>query len=217
MIIQKRRVKLIRLFKILSVSLLVIFAVSCQKTKRHLAISKIRGVAKLSTTETIIDKVVVGEKGKKLFGFINLGNAEFVAYSEATVKTGIDLTKLKPRDVKINGDMIEVNLPAIEVLDFQYPFEKFRIDENLSDNDVFVRNDVIDQEFFFRQAELDIRKHLKYTGIIKQTESNTRKILEGLLFNLGYNEVYVSFKESKVLIQQVKVDESYEERMKELK
>ena len=174
-------------------------------------VSKIRSVLKLSTTETVIDKVVVGEKTKKFLGIVKLGDADFVATSEATVKTGVDLSKLQPKDIRIDGKRIEVDLPPIEVLDFQYPFQKFKIDENLTNNEVFAKIDVFDQEYFYRQAELDIRKNLKYTGIVEQTQINTRKILEGLLLNLGYNEVYISFDETKDLIQQVVVDDTPKE------
>ena len=65
---------------------------------------------------------------------------------------------------------------------------------------------MIDQENFFRNAEIDIRKHLKYMGIIEQTQENTRKLMEGMLKNLGYEEIYLSFVDSTELIQQVIVN-----------
>lgn len=175
----------------------------CQKNKRHLVISKIKSTAKLATTETIIDKVVIGQKEKKIFGLVKISNAEFVAYSQAIVKTGIDLTKIKRGDITIDGNIIELKLPSVEVLDFAYPFEKYIIDTILSDNDIFNKIDVIDQEDFFRKAEVDIRKHLKYMGITEQTQENTRKLMEGLLKNMGYEEIYISFADSTNLIQEV--------------
>ena len=175
----------------------------CQKNKRHLVISKIQSTAKLATTETIIDKVVIGQKEKRIVGLVKISNAEFVAYSQAIVKTGIDLKKIKRDDIIIDGNIIEMDLPAVEVLDFAYPFERYVIDTVLSDNDIFNKIDVIDQEDFFRQAEMDIRKHLKYMGIIEQTQENTRKLLESMLKNLGYEEIYISFAETEELIQEV--------------
>lgn len=183
-------------------SILLIFS-ACQKNKRHLVISKIKSTAKLATTETIIDKVVIGQKERKIFGLVSISNAEFVAYSQAIVKTGIDLTKIKREDIKIDGNIIELQLPSVEVLDFAYPFERYVIDTMLSDNDIFNKIDVIDQEDFFRKAEVDIRKHLKYMGITEQTQENTRKMMEGLLKNLGYEEIYISFSDSTNLIQEV--------------
>jgi hypothetical protein len=55
-------------------------------------------------------------------------------------------------------------------------------------------------------AENDIRKQLKYMGIVEQTRENTRKMLEGLLANLGYKEIYITFSDTVNLIQQVKMD-----------
>ncbi|MEZ5103245.1 MAG: DUF4230 domain-containing protein [Draconibacterium sp.] len=187
--------------------ILVLFVFSgCQKNKRHLVISKIQSTAKLATTETIIDKVVIGQKEKRIGGLVKISNAEFVAYSQAIVKAGIDLQKIKRDDVKIDGNIIELDLPAVEVLDFAYPFDHYEIDTILSDNDIFNKIDVIDQEEFFRQAEIDIREHLQYMGIIEQTQENTRKLLESMLKNLGYQEIYISFAESKELIKKVVIE-----------
>ncbi len=185
--------------------ILLTFA-SCRKNKRYLVVSKIKSTAKLATTETIINKVIIGQKNKSLFGLVRLGSADFVAYSQATVKTGIDLTKLKRNDIKIDGNVIELKLPPVEVLDFSYPFNSYVMDTVLSDNDIFTKIDVIDQENYYRMAENDIRQQLKYMGIVEQTQENTRKLLQGLLVNLGYKEIYISFADTANLIQQVNIN-----------
>jgi hypothetical protein len=186
--------------------LLILLQISCKKEKRPIVVSKIKSTAKMATTETIIDKVVVGDKERLIFGLVKVSNAEFIAYSKAIVKTGIDLTKMKKSDVVIDGKTIEVNLPPIEVLDFEYPFEEYVIDTILSDNDIINKIDVIDQERFFRKAENDIRKQLKYMGIVDQTMENTRKLMEGMLKNLGYEEIYITFADTVSLIPQVKTE-----------
>ena len=195
---------------ILAISILLVFS-ACRKNDRHLVISKIKSTAKLATTETIIDKVVIGQKDLKLFGIVKISNAEFVAYTQAIVKTGIDLTKIQRNDIKIDGKIIELELPPVEVLDFAYPFEKYEIDTILSNNDFINKIDVIDQEDFFRKAEIDIRKHLKFMGITEQTQENTRKMMEGMLKNLGYEEIYISFADSTQLIQQVVIKNTGDE------
>ena len=194
--------------KTLFISLLLLLVFSaCQRNKRYLVVSKIKSTAKLATTETVINKVIIGQKKKSLFGLVRLGSAGFVAYSQATVKTGIDLTKLKRNDIKIDGNVIELNLPPVEVLDFSYPFSSYVMDTVLSDNDIFNKIDVIDQENYYRMAENDIRQQLKYMGIVEQTKENTRKLLEGLLTNLGYKEVYITFADTNDLIQQVNINQ----------
>lgn len=174
---------------------LLIALSACQKRdKRYLVISKIKNTTKLATTKTTIDKVVIGSKNKNAFGLVKVSNSTFVAYTQATVITGIDMNKLQKNDVQIKGRRIELKLPPVEVLDFKYPFDKFRIDPHLSDNKMLSTIDVIDMENYYRKAENDIRKQLPYMGITAQTKINTRKLLESLLSNLGYDEIYISYK-----------------------
>lgn len=178
----------------------------CDRNKRPFVISKIKSVAKLATTETVIDKTVVGTKTKKVLGLIKLNEANFVAYTEAIVKTGIDLGKLQPEDVEIEGKEIKVVLPAVEVLDFQYPFDKFVVDSTILKDSWVNRFDVIDYEEFYRKAELDIREQLQYTGIVSATQDKTKLMMEGLLKNLGYEAIFISFKETEQLFQPVNLE-----------
>lgn len=186
-----------------NIGLLLIIMVSCIACgpKRHFVVSKVRSAAKLATTETIIDKVVIGTKTKKVLRLLRISEANFVAYTEATVKTGIDLEKLSEEDIVIEGGKITVTLPSVEVLDFQYPFNKFRIDSAITGNAFLNRFDIVDYEEFYRMAELDIRENLQYTGVIQQTRKNTERMMRGLLENLGYNEVYISFKKQEPLFK----------------
>lgn len=179
---------------------------SCKKDKRALVISKVQSVSKLATTETIIDKTVVGTKTKSVLGLIRLNEANFVAYTEATVKTGIDLRKLDEYDVRINGKEITLHLPAVEVLDFQYPFQKFVVDTTLLDDSWINRFDIIDYEEFYRRAELDIRNNLQYTGIVDVTQNKTRLMLVGLLKNLGYEAIFIDFEPTEQLFTPLKIE-----------
>jgi len=180
--------------------------ISCKKDKRALVISKVQSVSKLATTETIIDKTVIGTKTKSVLGLIRLNQANFVAYTEAVVKTGIDLQKLTEYDVSIDGKEITLHLPEVEVLDFQYPFQKFVIDTTLLDDSWINRFDIIDYEEFYRRAELDIRTNLQYTGIVEVTQDKTRLLLTGLLKNLGYEAIFIDFKPTEQLFKPLKIE-----------
>jgi len=187
-----------RLFYLFIISLI---AFSCAKDKRYLVVSKIRQASKLATTETTIDKIVFGTSDKRLLGIIHLNRARFAAYSKAFIKSGIDLNKIKPQDIHIDGKRIEVQLPNVEVINFSYPFKHFKIDESITDDKFLNQIDIFDQENFYRLAELDIRNNLKYTGIKEATEQKTRLLMEGLLKNLGYEEIYISFKEGQLITE----------------
>jgi hypothetical protein len=181
--------------------ILILIFPGCREDKdRYLVISKIQSASKLATTETTLDKIIFGTQERKFLSIIHLNETRFVAYSQATVKSGIDLTKLAPDDVKITGKRIEVMLPAVEVLDFSYPSSTFKIDSNITDTKEFLNKLTIkDFEDFYMMAELDIRNNLSYMGIKEATEQKTRVLLTGLLENLGYEEIYISFKPGKFI------------------
>ena len=185
--------------------LFVLLAVSACGPKRHFVISKVRSAAKLATTQTTIDKLVVGTKTKRLLKLVKISEAQFVASTKAYVKTGVDLEKLKSTDITSDGKMIDIKLPAVEVLDFSYPFKDFKIDSTITGNAFLNRFELIDYEEFYRRAELDIRENLQYTGIIEQTRTNTTRMVRGVLRNLGYEEIYISYYPTDTLFTPVKL------------
>lgn len=190
---------------------LLIFLFSCKKEdQRYLVVSKVKSVANLATTETIIDKVVLGTQEKKLLGLIKINKAYFAANTQAIIKSGVDLSLLEEKDVNIEGKRITLNLPHIQVLDFSYPFSSYKIDSTITKNKFLNRIDIMDHERFYMMAELDIRNNLKYTGITEATEIKTRLMMEGLLKNLGYEEIYISFKKGE-LIKEIDFDYQIEE------
>lgn len=197
-----------RIFYILC---MLISLFSCKKEdQRYLVVSKVKSAAKLATTETIIDKVVLGTQEKKLLGIVKVNKAYFAANTQATIKSGVDLSLLKERDIKIEGQRISMNLPHVQVLDFSYPFSTYKIDSTITKNKFLNRIDILDHERFYMMAELDIRNNLKYTGIREATETKTRLLMEGLLKNLGYEEIYITFKEGE-LIKEIEFDYQIEE------
>lgn len=187
--------------------LLAILLASCKRDDRFIVVSKIRQAAKLATTEMTIDKVVFGTSDKRILGIIHLNTARFAAYSKAFIKAGIDLDKIRPTDIKITDNRVEISLPHVEVINFSYPFKHFKIDESITENAFLNKIDIFDQENFYRLAEKDIRNNLKYTGLQRATETKTRLMMEGLLKNLGYTEIYISFKEQGELIPEVELTE----------
>ena len=191
--------------RLLLLTLALLFLISC-KDKRQFTVARIKDAAKLATTETVIEKVVIGNKTRKVLKIFTLGEARFVCFSEARVKSGIDLKKLTKDDVKINGNQIELQLPAVEVINFSYPFEKFRIDSTLLDNGFWVSINVTDMEEFFRMAELDIRAQLPYMGIVESTENKTRQMMEVLLRSIGYQDIYITFHKGTQLIPKVNLN-----------
>jgi hypothetical protein len=200
---------ILHLYKKVTVCLLLLgcLILSSCKDKRYFTVARIKDAAKLATTETVIDKIVIGNKKKMILRVFTLDQARFVCYSEASIKSGIDLKKINKEDVKIDGNQIDLLLPAVEVINFSYPFSKFRIDSTLLDNGVFARISIADMEEFYRRAEMDIRQQLPYMGITESTEAKTRQMMELLLRSLGFSEIYIHFRKGP-LITKVNLNDS---------
>ena len=197
-------------FKSFPIQVVLLFAlaisvISCKKNDRALVVGKIQNASDLATTEFVIDKIVFGTKTKKL-AFFKINEASFMAYSQAKVKAGIDLSKIRESDIRIDGNKIHLKLPSIEVINFSYPPASFVEDSLISNPKIFLNKiNIRDQEEFFRLAELDIRENLQYMGIVKTTQNHTRQMFNVLLGSLGYEEIYINFENDDLIISQVKL------------
>jgi hypothetical protein len=185
----------------------LIILASCHKDQRAIVVSKVQKASKLATCEFVIDKAVFSKKDKKFLGLIKLNEAYFLAYSQAIIKTGIDLQNLKPEDIKISDKMIQLKLPAVEVINFSYPADKFRIDSGVTKSAFLNHYDIEDYDELFCQAEIDIRNNLRYMDIEKTTQQKTRLLLETLLKNLGFEEIYIEFTDG-LIVKDIQPDNS---------
>nr|MBI1230116.1 DUF4230 domain-containing protein [Cytophagales bacterium] len=189
-----------------SLSLLIAIT-GCEKDDRALIVGKIQQASDLVSSEVVVDKVVFGKKTRKVF-FVPINESSFLAYSQAKIKTGINLNNLTADDIKMEGTTITLTLPPIEVVNFSYPPSSFVEDSLISQPKKFLNTiSLEDQEAFFRQAELDIRESLPYMGLVKSGQENTRKLMYTLLKSLGFEEIYITFKSNELLIPQVIVQE----------
>ncbi len=177
---------------------------SCKDDKRAMVVGKIQTASKLTSTEFTIDKIVHGSKTKKLLWVLKLNEARFLAYSQAIVKTGIDLSKLTEKDISIKRKRISITLPSVEVINFSYPPDKFRLDTEISDPKQFLNKiSLEEQEQLFREAETEIRNNLEYMGVVKTTQDHTRSMLRSLLQSLEYEEIYIHFKSDSLIIDKI--------------
>ncbi|WP_254162235.1 DUF4230 domain-containing protein [Chryseosolibacter histidini] len=175
------------------VCMLIVCLMSCREKQKTLAISKIKAVSKLATTEATLSKMIFASEQRRFLGVIKLGEAQFAARTKATVTAGVDLTKIKADDIVIEGNRISVKLPAVEVINFEYPFSSYEIDYTITHDAFAAKIDIKEHEELYRRAESQIREQLPYLGIRETTEQNTTLLLEKILNSLGYEEVYITY------------------------
>ena len=168
---------------------------SCdQGPDRAFVVSKIKDVAKLATTETVVSKKIMAVKEKRILFVVKVNSATFMADTEAVIKTGVDLSRITKEYVEIACRQIRLNLPPVELLNFSYPAEKFKVDMELTDHVKFL-NRITTQEIdeLYQKGEMEIRGSLQYLGIVETTKENTRVFLEGLLRTMGFEEIDIIY------------------------
>ena len=192
-------------FFLCSFTLLVIFNSCNSKPKRSLIVGKLQSMSKLATTEIVVSKLVIGRKDLNILFFRELNTATFVVDTEATIKLGIDLSKLQKGDIDIKDNAISLTLPQVEVISFSYPADSFNLNQEWTKDSKFL-NDIRpeDQEAIYREAELSIRKNLVHLNAIKTCQKLTTLMLKKLLEQLGFEEVYISHKPTLKLFPQFK-------------
>jgi hypothetical protein len=179
--------------KILGLLLLGSLLWSCNRgPDRALVISQVQSASQLASVEYVLNKIVLGSKEKKRFG-INLGDSEFLAITEARVKAGIDLAKIKAEDVSVEGERISIHLPPVEILNFSYPAENFEVKLNYFSNKRLNQLSIEDIENFYRLGEMAIRRDMHFLNIEKTAQDRARVMLGGILKAAGFKEVYLDF------------------------
>jgi len=177
------------------------FLVSCEMfskngVSRGEIVTKLKSSAKLATVEYVVTKVITAKQKRIIFK-----DKYFFAETEAYIKAGIDLNKLKEEDIEIEGTKIRIVLPPIEIINFSYPADSFKmVDKYTKNPGVFSREFSLEQrEELFRKGEESIREDIKSLGIVETAQNNTRMLIEKILIASGFNEIYIEFRPNKEL------------------
>ena len=165
---------------------------SCAKPdNRALLLNRLKQASKLATVKFTYNKIVWGEKEKRLF--IKLRNASFLAYSKVEITAGIDLAKIKPGNISLDAKSIQITLPPVEIITYSYPFQKIEVDPNYTVNRFLNTIRVEDMEEFLRLADADIRRSLNHLGIEERARENTRTLLAKILTKFNFETIDIDF------------------------
>jgi len=168
------------------------FAVSCVKAdSKTILLNRLKQASKLATVKFTYNKIVWGEKEKRLF--IKLRTASFLAYSKIEITAGIDLAKVKPANVTVGPRSVQLTLPPVEIITYSYPFQKIEVDPNYTANRFLNTIRVEDMEEFLRLADADIRRSLNHLGIEERARTNTRALLTKILKKFNFEMIDIDF------------------------
>ncbi len=151
-------------------------------------IHEIRSLARLETIQYSVEKVISADSGredlKALFGDKLL----FVAHGE--VLAGIDLEKIRLEDIKLDGKVVTIKLPAAEILSTRLDNDKSYVYDRQTG--LLARPDSELETKARQEAEAQIYKTAIEDGILKQAQTNAQAYLDRLIRSLDYEEVIFS-------------------------
>lgn len=148
-------------------------------------IYQVRSLARLETIQYSLEKVITAETGQGVLGRLFGDRMIFVAHG--TVIAGVDLAKLSPGDLNLQGDTLLVNLPEAEIF-------VATLDNNKSyvynrETGLLTKGDVNLETAARRAAEEAIASAAIEDGILLQARQNAESFLYRLLVQLGYKQI----------------------------
>lgn len=175
--------------------LLVLYAVStgCTKSVPPVeAVMALQQMNELATVEYIVTKIIKANDNQTWY---KLGNRKIVMSCRATLTAGINLSLIKPENVRINGTEIELSLPHATLISLNIKPEDIAKEyETVS----ILRNtfSAAERNELAVQAENQIRNSVNELGILTTAETNASLFVNNFLSRLGYKKISIRFNQS---------------------
>ncbi len=149
---------------------------------------QVQSLSQLVTVKYVMEKVVVLEDPPKgVFEQLLPGESRVILVAHGIVKAGVDLSQLKPEDLRLSGKKVTLTLPRAQITDAYLDDKQTQIVERTTG---FLRSFNKDLEQAARQNAVDdIRRAARTGGILKDADERTRAQLTNLFEQLGFVEV----------------------------
>jgi hypothetical protein len=153
--------------------------------------SVIERIQKLQRMETVVfnmDKIVTGEKDNPILPDFIAGD-RLLMIVHGQVVAGIDFTRLKSSDVKIQGKEIHVHLPNPQILITRLDNTRTKVYSR--NTGILVRVDPNLESQVRQEAEGELLQEAALGGILNNARDNARVTVTTLLLGLGFEKVDV--------------------------
>gem|GEM_PF-5483217 len=161
-------------------------------TPTSLPVPDWRATGKLTSIEYINIIVIERERAKTGIGVVIPGQDRIVLQVVGNIHAGVDLNKIKPENVRINGKSIRLVLPHAEIISIELMPEASRIYE--ADQTLIFS----DYEGLEIEAMDEARQKLRENSahnlkMLEMAETLARLQLTELLRSLGYEQIEIVF------------------------
>jgi hypothetical protein len=148
-------------------------------------INEVQSLARLETIRYTVEKVVTAEVNQGVLGPLFGDRLLFVAHGY--VIAGIDMSKIKPEDLWLTGELLNVRLPATEILVATLDNDKSYIYDR--ETGLFTRGDPTLETQVRLVAEQEILKAATQEDILSQAATNAQTYLRWFFESMGYKSI----------------------------
>ena len=139
----------------------------------------------METIQYTIEKVITAETGQGTLGFLFGDRLLFVAHG--VVIGGIDMEKLSPENLQLEGETLYVTLPPAEIFIATLDNEKSYVFDR--ETGALTHGDENLETMARQVAEEEIYKAAVEDGILDLAQQNAENYLEKFFDALGYDNV----------------------------
>ena len=148
-------------------------------------LNEVQSLARLETIRYTVEKVVTAEVNQGVLGPLFGDRLLFVAHGY--VIAGIDMGKIKSEDLWLAGGMLNVRLPATEILVSSLDNDKSYVYDR--ETGLFTQGDPTLETQVRQVAEQEILKAAIAEGVLNQATTNAKTYLLWFFETLGYKQV----------------------------
>jgi hypothetical protein len=149
-------------------------------------VDRIQQLQRLETVVYTMDKLVTGAKENPIFPDFLAGD-RLLMLVHGEVVAGIDFSNLKPGDVRVDGKVVHLHLPAAQVFSTRLDSAKTRVYSRQTG--LLVPTDPNLETQVRQEAERQLQAAALADGILRTAQQNATGTITSLLQALGFEKI----------------------------
>jgi hypothetical protein len=149
-------------------------------------VDRIQQLQRLETVVYTMDKLVTGAKENPIFPDFLAGD-RLLMLVHGEVVAGIDFSNLKPGDVRVDGKVVHLHLPAAQVFSTRLDSAKTRVYSRQTG--LLVPTDPNLETQVRQEAERQLQAAAFADGILRTAQQNATGTITSLLQGLGFEKI----------------------------
>ena len=150
-------------------------------------LKQVQALSQLVTVKYVMEKIeVLDDPSTFTLRTFLPDDTHVTLLAHGVVKAGVDLARLQPTDLQIQGKRIMLTLPHAQITDAYLDDTLTRVVEHKTGMLRFYNKDL--EQTARQNAVDDIRRAARTSGILKDAEERARQQLSNLLKQLGFEQ-----------------------------